>query len=141
VEEKVEVPREENTPLHQNWLLKVKIDNTRADKGAVHTFTRTDATGVTDGHFSTEVSGCTRVPHLRQQTKREIASSMVVHNTKVTDVDSQITVGSFPRRRETSSTSLASQNLEIEVFAGKKTTFGCIDYTHVNLPNRAGLGS
>jgi hypothetical protein len=68
--EDVDVPQEENAPCHHNWLLKVKIDNTRTDNGAVHTFARTEAIGVSDARTSTEVSGSTRMPHLHRQREQ-----------------------------------------------------------------------
>ena len=55
--EDVDVPQEENAPRHHNWPLKVKMDNTGTDDGAVHPFARTDVTGVSDARTSTEVSG------------------------------------------------------------------------------------
>jgi beta-mannanase len=55
--EDVDIPQEESAPRHQNRQLKVNMDNTGIDNGAVNTFARTDATGVSDARTSTEVSG------------------------------------------------------------------------------------
>jgi hypothetical protein len=40
--EDVDVPKEESAPHHHNRRIKVKMDNTGIDDGAVHTFARTD---------------------------------------------------------------------------------------------------
>ena len=97
---------EESVPRRRNQPLKVKLDNTRIDNGAVHTFARTDATGVSVARAGKDVSGRTGMPHLQRQRKQadiknkrsHTDSSTVVQKPQVKDVGSQTMVGSLSHR-------------------------------------------
>ena len=145
-----EINQKGNVPHDHNWQQKVQTVTCRTDNGAVHTFARTDAAGESDAHTRSEVSGCTEMPLHLPQTKQTtfedeesiMACSAVVHNTKVTDVGSKTTVGSFSRRIETGSSALApiNQKLEVDGPTVAKTTYCRISCTPVHPPHRPGLG-